>query len=56
MITDKQHDHLDLDLLNLKQLLKKNRGKTGGRRPSGFEGSAESDAISCVGVAGAAAA
>jgi hypothetical protein len=56
MITDKELNHLDLDLLHLKQLLKENRGKTGVRRPSGFEGSAESEAISCVGVAGAAAA
>jgi hypothetical protein len=53
MITDKELNHLDLDLLHLKQLLKETEGKRGGRRPSGFEGSAESEAISSVGVAGA---
>jgi hypothetical protein len=50
MITDKQRDHLDLDLLNLKQLLKKTDGRQGvadhrglrgarSRRPSPASGS-----------------
>jgi hypothetical protein len=46
MITDKRRDHLDLDLLRLIQLEKGNRGKTRGRRPSGLDGSAESEAMS----------
>jgi hypothetical protein len=55
MITDKRHDLLDLDLLHLKQLLRETEGKRR-RRPSGLDGSAESEAISRVGVAGAVAA
>jgi hypothetical protein len=55
MITYKRHDLLDLDLLHLKQLLRETEGKRR-RRPSGLDGSAESEAMSRVEVAGAAAA
>jgi hypothetical protein len=54
-ITDKQHGYLDLDLLHLIQLERETEGNKG-RRPSGLDGSAESEAISRVEVAGAAAA
>jgi hypothetical protein len=47
--------YLDLELLHLIQLKRVTEGKQG-RRPSGLDGSTESEAISRVEVAGAAAA
>jgi hypothetical protein len=38
MITDKRHDLLDLDLLHLKQLLRENRGESGGADHRGWTG------------------